>query len=172
MVFPDLMILLLKVLKSMPGFGINVSLGNGEKVVLSNSELIDLLKKSHSCYSERKDYSRALNLLSRIISYLEKVPSFDGLILAYAAGINRIYTTILNAYDNEIENLVESKIDKILSLEEQKTYNLVKRHYHIYEKLRSHVRSSSELCNRKALWYKIIEEETDKIELSIYSGKV
>ena len=52
------------------------------------------------------------------------------------------------------------------------TYQLVKKHFHIYEKLRSHVRNSSELGNRKALWYRIIENESDKIELSIYSGKM
>ena len=171
-VFPDLMRLLIKVLKSMTGFRITAALGNGKKIVLRNSDLIDLSKKSLSCYSEKKDYPGALNLLNRIISYLEKVPSFDGLVLEYATSINGIYTTILNAYDIEIENLVESKIDKILSLEELKTYDLVKKHFKIYEKLRSQVRNSDELGNRKALWYKIIENKADRIELSIYSGKV
>ena len=172
MVFPDLMSLLIKVLKSMPGFRVTVVLENRMKIVLGNSELIDLSKKSYSCYSEKKDYSRALNILTRIISYLEKVPAFDGLVLEYATGINEIYTTILNAYDIEIENLLESRIDKLLSLEELVTYQLVKKHVQIYEKLRSHVRNSGELGNRKALWYKIIENKTVNMELSIYSGKV
>lgn len=171
-VFPDLLRLLITVLNCMPGFRIIVVLGDGKKIVLGNSELIDLSKKSLNAYSVKKDYSRALSFLDRIIGYLKKVHSFDGLVLEYITGISEIYTAILNEYDIEIENLVESRIDKILSLEERKTYNLVKKHFHIYEKLRSHVRNSSELGNRKALWYKIIENKTDKIELSIYSGKI
>ncbi len=49
---------------------------------------------------------------------------------------------------------------------------LVKKHFHIYEKLRNQVRKSEDLANRKAVWYRIIEDKADKIELNIYSGKI
>ncbi len=171
-VFPNLMNLLIKVLHSMPGFKITARLGSGNHITLQNSELIKFCDKSLGCYSERENYFKALNLLDRICTYLESVPIFDSLVLDYAVSINRIYNNILNIYNSEIEILLESKIDKILSHEEQKTYKLVKKHFHIYEKLRSQVRNSGELGNRKALWYRIIEDETDKMKLNIYSGKV
>ncbi|MDA3938741.1 MAG: hypothetical protein PF693_05465, partial [Spirochaetia bacterium] len=79
---------------------------------------------------------------------------------------------ILYTYNSEIENFLESKIGEILSHKEQKTYSLVKKHFQIYEKLQNQVRISSNLCNRKALWYRIIDNESDKLDLSIYSGKV
>ncbi len=170
-VFPDLMILLIKVLNSMPGFKIKAKLGNGNHIALQNSELIKICDRSLECYSKGGNYSKALNLLDRICTYLESVPIFDSLVLDYAVSINMIYNTILTTYNSEIEILLESKIDKILSREEQKTYSLVRKHFHIYEKLRNHVRNSTELGNRKALWYRIIENQTDSMELNIYSGK-
>lgn len=171
-VFPNLIKLIIKVLSSMPKFKISVTLGDGKTIVLQNSELIDLSKKSLKSYLVNRDYTKALKLLDRLLTYFSKIPSFDTLVFQYTRDISRIYTSILNVYDSEIENLLESRIEKILSMEERMTYNLVKKHFYIYEELRNQVRKSSDLGNRKALWYKIIEDEKDNMEISIYSGKV
>jgi len=171
-VFPNLIKLLIKALLSMPSFRIKTLLGDGKKIVLRNSELIDLCNNALNAYSTKKDYSSALTILDSLIIYLVKVQSFDTLVLQYSKDIFRVYSSILLIYKIEIENLLEARIEKLLSLEDRKTYNLVKKHFYIYEKIRSQVRDSRELCNRKSLWYKIIEDETDNLELSIYSGKV
>ena len=170
-VFPNLIKLLIKALLSMPVFRITAVMGEGRKIMLKNSELIDLCKNALNSYSIKKDYSGSLTVLGNLITYLVKVPSFDTLVLQYTKDIFRIYSSILLVYDMEIENLLEARIEKLLSLEDRKTYNLVKKHFHIYEKIRNQVRNTDELCNRKSLWYKIIEDETDNLELNIYSGK-
>lgn len=171
MVFPNLIKLLIKVLQSMPPFKISIDPGNGQILDIKNAEIIDLCKKSLKCYSSEKNYSRALKLMDKILIFLHKVPAMDTLVYQYTSDINEVYNKILIKYNNEIEHILESKIEKILSVDERKTYNLVKKHFHIYEKLRSQARGSNELGNKKALWYKIIENETENLEINIYSGK-
>lgn len=171
MVFPNLLKLLIKVLLSMPGFKISVINEQGNTQYLKNSEIISLCKKSLNYYSIEKDYSEALNLMGTVLVKLEKIPSMDSLVYQYSRDIYDIYNKILEKYNIEIEKMLELRIDKILSVDERKTYNLVKKHFYIYENLRTQVRISSDLGNRKALWYKIIENETEKLEINIYSGK-
>ena len=169
-VFPNLIKVLIKVLSNMPGFKISVKIGKNKPELIKNEQIIDLCKKALTCYTVKKDYSQAFKLMDRIIIYLGKVSFFDSLVFQYTQEICGIYNNVLDEYDLEIENMLELKIDKILSLDERNTYNLVKKHFHLYEKLRTQVRNSNELGNRKALWYKIIENEN--IEINIYSGKV
>jgi hypothetical protein len=171
-VFPNLIKLLIKVLQSMPGFKIVAESGDGKKIILRNAELIELSKKILKYYMINMDYSKALKLLDRLILYLSKIPSFDTLVFQYIIDIQRNYRIIADIYNSEIENLLDNRIEKILSLEERKTYYLVKSHFHIYEKLRNQVRKNDSLTNRKAVWYKIIEDKADIIALSIYSGKI
>lgn len=169
-VFPNLIKVLIKVLENMPLFKITVVIGKNKPELIKNDLLIDLCKKAFRCYIFKKDYSHALKLMDRIILYLGKVSVFDSLVFQYTREICGIYNNMLDEYDLEIEKMLETKIDKLLSIDEKKAYDLVKKHYHLYEKLRTQVRNSKELGNRKALWYKIIENENMKI--NIYSGKV
>jgi len=169
-VFPNLIKVLIKVLSNMPLFKISVVIGKNKPELIKNDQIIDLCKKAFTCYTVKRNYPQALKLMDNIMIYLREIPVFDSLVFQYTQEICSVYNNVLNEYDLEIENILETKIDKLLSLDERKTYIIVKKHYHLYEKLRTQVRNSNELGNRKALWYKIIENEN--MGINIYSGKV
>jgi hypothetical protein len=109
--------------------------------------------------------------LNKLIEILELIPNFDRLILDYVEGIAEKYDLMMKLYEKSIDKQIDDKIENIFNGNHLKTYYAAKNGVVVFEKLRNIAKKSPELIMRKTLWYNLIKQNKEKMDLIIYSGK-
>lgn len=172
-IFLDLLTTVSEALSRMPSFSVEIAntIDPGQTGKITNVFLLQLCSKASQMYDKEDDYPSAISLLGRIQRLLEQVPDFDMLLYNYVAEINAKYTELMKAFDRKLEREIEEKIDSIFNEQYKLAYLNSKKATATYEKLRSYAKKSKALSKKKFIWYNLIEENRDMLELEIYSGK-
>lgn len=172
-IFLDLIAAVSEALSRMPSFSIEIAniVDPGQRGKITNVFLLQLCSKASQMYDKEDDYPSAISLLGQIQLLLEQVPGFDMLLYNYVAEINVKYTELMKAFNQKLEHEIEERIDSIFNEQYKSAYLNSKKAAITYEKLRSYAKKSKALSKKKFIWYNLIEENRNMLELEIYSGK-
>jgi len=172
-IFLDLITAVSEAVSRMPAFSVEITntIDPGQTDKLTKVFLLQLCSKASQLYDKEDDYPSAISLLGQIQRLLEQVPGFDMLLYSYVAEVNAKYSELMKAFDQKLEREIEEKIDSIFNEQYKSAYLNSKKATITYEKLRSYAKKSKALGKKKFIWYNLIEENRDMLELEIYSGK-
>lgn len=172
-IYLDMMSLLSKASSLTPPF--TVSLGEPISAMLTqtitNDTMAQLCRLGIKAYTIDEDYEKALAILHDFIAIIEQIPEFDRLILDYLKGITEKYEILLDQYKSTIDREIEQKAAAIFQGNHLKAYQASKNAAGIFEKLKAMGRNSSEIMNKKTLWFKLIQQNKELMEFTLYSGK-
>ncbi|RKX93977.1 MAG: hypothetical protein DRP59_01405 [Spirochaetes bacterium] len=163
-VFPALLLLLIKVCRTMPPFRLKHSVGG-------NEDIITLAEKTLLMYRSQDNYYRAVLQLRKIVDYLSHVQNFDHLVFEYARKITELYEGIMEQYRLEVEHILDTRHGEVFPSELSRLYTTAKRNLHVYDKLKTQVMEGKDLINRKSIWYTSIERNLSSLDFTLYSGK-
>jgi hypothetical protein len=170
-IFQDLMELVSKAAKEMPGFQVTpIKPINGMQTI-TNDSLAQLCSIALKAYMMDEDYITAVDMLHSLIAIIEKIPNFDRLILDYLQGITDKYDILLDSYNKSIDKEIDDKAITIFTGNYYKTWQAAKNAAGIYEKLKTIGRKSNEITKKKALWYNLIKKYQEKMVFTLHSGK-
>lgn len=170
-IFQDLMILIQKVMQSMPKFTVTPAEPIYSIQTITNESMIHLCQVALKAYMKDEDYAAAVGILRDMIAVLEIIPGFDRLILDYHKGIAEKYTFLLDSYQDYINTEIDEKAPQIFLGNNYKTWLAAKNGAAIFEKLRSIGRRSNDIAKKKSLWFTLIKQHQEKMEFTLYSGK-
>jgi hypothetical protein len=170
-IYTDLMELLIKAADAMPRFSSPLDPPVNEKNIANNVTIKELCQSALKAWTLDEDYVRAVELLREINSIVERVPSFDRLILDYARGICSRYEQLLGDYVDALDQEIDKNVGMVFPPEQHKTYFVTKDAVRIFESFRLQGRKSPNLSKKKSIWYNLIKANQDKMEMTLYSGK-
>jgi hypothetical protein len=122
-------------------------------------------------YSTDENYGSAVALLLDFKTIMELVPGYDKLIIEYLQGIYEKYSYLLDAYNGSIDKEIEAKAIQIFQGNHYKAYQASKNAKVIFDKLMAIGRNSPAITKKKALWFKLIQQNKEQMEFTMYSGK-
>ncbi len=163
-VFQDLVTVIIQACNYMPHF-------SSESLDLSNTSLIQSCEKALYLYDKEEDYISAVSLLGRMKEQIEHIEQFDRLILDYVSEIHGKYRELIDAFERKLEKEIEKKIDIIFNPQYKRAFYNSKKSIETHKKLIDYARKSDALKKKKIIWYSLIEEKKDELDLEIYSGK-
>ncbi len=172
-IFLDLMAAVSEALSRMAPFSVEVTntFDPDQRGKITNAFLLQLCTKASQLYDKEDDYPSAISLLGQIQLLLEQVPGFDRLLYSYVAEVNVKYSELMKGFNQKLEREIEERIDSIFNEQYKTAYLNSKKAAITYDKLRSYAKKSKALSKKKFIWYNLIEENRDTLELEIYSGK-
>jgi hypothetical protein len=138
---------------------------------VDNKTFSGLCNMARKSYIINDDYTEAIGQLHNLINIVKAIPFFDRLILDYARGIAEKYDLLLRDYQAAIEKEIDEKANAIFNGDHLRAYRAAKNAVQIFEKLKAIGRKSPALTKKKALWYNLIKANSDKLALTLYSGK-
>ncbi|MDR1353686.1 MAG: hypothetical protein LBK05_10435, partial [Treponema sp.] len=139
--------------------------------VIDNKVFADFCNMARKSYLMNDDYTEAIGRLHNLINIIKVVPFFDRLILDYARAVAEKYDFLLCDYQAAIEKEIDEKANAVFSGDHLRAYRAAKNAVQIFEKLKAIGRKSPALTKKKALWYNLIKANSDKLALTLYSGK-
>jgi class 3 adenylate cyclase len=169
-IFGDLIALLIRVYEVMPAFSVKASL-NGKSMDVTNTELIELCKQARELYESRDDYRSAVRLLRDLRSLSGCVETLDRLVLDYLDRVGQTYDRLVEEFEGRLDVEIQARLETIFKPELRAAYLSAKRGPETLEKLRTVAYRSNALRNRKAVWYKLIEDAGETLNVEVYSGK-
>jgi len=169
-IFSDLMALIIRVCEVMPDVDVKVQ-HEGKTVGLTNVGLIALCKHARELYENREDYRSAVRLLLDLRTFCGAVDALDRLVVDYLNRIAESYKTLIDEFEEKLDVEIGAKLDSIFKPELRATYLAAQRSAETLEKLRTLAYRSNALHNKKAVWYKLIEDAGATLNVEIYSGK-
>lgn len=115
------------------------------------------------------DYEGAIDEFGTLSDLLGALPNVDPLIAEYAWQARLRYQAIIDDYRLELDNLIASHPEAILTPNERDTYLKAQQHYAMFERIRIHTRGKER--QRKQLWQRVIENAKSRLDLQIQSLK-
>jgi hypothetical protein len=170
-VFLDLMDLICKVASVMKPFSVSLQRPVNSMQTITNDSLAQLCRIGIKAYTQDEDYTSAVQLLEDLITIMELIPAFDRLILDYLGGIAEKYEEILNKYNKTMDKEIDDRAGQIFQANHLKAYQAAKNAATIFEKLKAMGRKSPAITKKKALWFKLIQQNKEQMEFTLYSGK-
>jgi hypothetical protein len=170
-IFIDLMDLLAKVAAVMKPFSITLSKPVNSIQVITNDSMMQLCRIGIRAYTQDEDYTFAVQLLKDFIMIIELIPGFDRLILDYLSGVAEKYEEILAKYNKTMDREIDERAGQIFQGNHLKAYQASKNASVIFEKLKVIGRKSPSITKKKALWFKLIQQNKEQMEFTLYSGK-
>jgi hypothetical protein len=170
-IFLDLMDLVAKVVLVMKPFSVTLSKPVNSIPVVTNDSMAQLCRIGIRAYVQEEDYGSAVQLLKDFIAIMELIPGFDRLILDYLNGITEKYEEILAKYNKTMDNEIDERAGQIFQGNHLKAYQAAKNAAAIFEKLKAMGRKSPAITKKKALWFKLIQQNKEQMEFTLYSGK-
>jgi len=168
-VFVDLIDLVLEVCGSMPSFEVAV-IQDGEKLKISNQSVASLSEQAKKHYSG-EDYPSAAAELARIAEQVDQIPEFDRLIVRYIREISSRFDILAVQLAKRLEQEISGKIDVIFEPRYKTVYQKAEECIGTFEKLKSFAMKSDALGNKKSIWYSLVEDSKEELNLELYSGK-
>jgi hypothetical protein len=139
--------------------------------VITNDSMMQLCRIGMRAYTQDEDYTSAVQLLKDFIMIIELVPGIDRLILDYLNGITEKYEEILTKYNATVDKEIDERAGQIFQGNHLKAYQAAKNAVVIFEKLKVMGRKSPSITKKKALWFKLIQQNKEQMEFTLYSGK-
>ena len=170
-IFTDLVDVISKASAVMPKFSVRPPVPIEGVPQLTNDSLVNLSKKAKVVYVVDEDYDLAVTILHKLIEMIEKVPSFDRLILDYLNGISEKYTMLLDSYNESIDRQVDANSTDIFQGKYSNAWDAAQKGAAMYEKFREMGRKSASITKKKNLWYSLIKQQQSEMAFTLYSGK-
>jgi hypothetical protein len=170
-IFTDLMQLLIKAAGAMPLFTCALDPPVRGLNTATSATVRQLCEGAVKAWVQDEDYAGALDLLRGLIAVMERIPRFDRLVLDYARGICARYDLLLEDYIAALDQEIDKNAAALIPPDQFRTYNVARNAVRIYENFRLQSRRSPALTKKKALWYKLIKANQDKMTMTLYSGK-
>jgi len=170
-IFIDMMELLAKSVQVMPPFTVIPPKPINRMQTITNESFIQICRTAIRAYITDEDYNTAVETLRSIIGILEQVPQYERLLMDYLRGVTDKYEMLLGYYNETIEKEIEARSNVIFQGNYFKAWNAAKNAVNVYEKLKAMGRKSPEVPKKKALWFNLIKQYTDKMEFVLHSGK-
>ena len=172
-IFLDLMELVSKASAVMPPFTVVLreQISSMRTSTITNDSMAQLCRLGIKAYTIDEDYDFAVQLLGDFINIIEQLPGFDRLILDYIKGVMEKYAQLLDQYKESIDREIEEKLNDIFQGSHLQAYHASKNAAGIFEKLKAMGRKSPVITKKKSLWFKLIQQNKDMMEFTMYSGK-
>jgi hypothetical protein len=169
-VFSDLLSLTIRVCEVMPAFDVMVAM-DGTAMGVNNATFIALCKQARELYESEEDYRSAVRLLEQVRSFAAHIGTLDRLVLDYLNRVADNYVRLVRAFEAKLDEEIQARLDTIFKPELRAAYLSAERSSVTLERLRTLAYKSNALRNRKAVWYKLIEDAGEALDVEIYSGK-
>jgi hypothetical protein len=163
--------LIAKVALVMKPFSVTLSKPVNSIPVITNDSMVQLCRIGIRAYAQDEDYGSAVQLLKDFITVIELIPGFDRLVLDYLNGITEKYEEILIGYNKTMDKEIDERAGQIFQSNHFKAYQAAKNATIIFEKLKAIGRKSPAITKKKALWFKLIQQNKEQMEFTLYSGK-
>ncbi|MDR2144497.1 MAG: hypothetical protein LBP29_09025, partial [Treponema sp.] len=170
-IYLDLMDLISKVASVMKPFSVTLDKPVNSIQVITNESMSQLCRIGTKAYTHDEDYTFAVQLLKDFSHIIERIPDCDKLILDYLKGITEKYEEILSSYNKTIDKEIDERAGQIFQSNHLKAYQAAKNAAAIFEKLKIIGRNSPAITKKKALWFKLIQQNKEQMEFTLYSGK-
>ncbi|MDR2808394.1 MAG: hypothetical protein LBB43_05220 [Spirochaetaceae bacterium] len=170
-IFSNLMKVIVKSVTVMPAFCIKLKEPVLFTTVITNESFIHMCQRAEKFYAVDEDYSYAVKMLHDFTLILEQIPHYDHLILDYLKGITERYDFILKLYQEFIDREIDLNAPRIFYGNQLKIYYEAKNAVDTLDRLLGMGRISSEIPQKRVLWYSLIHQHKDKMVFTPYSGK-
>ncbi len=173
-IFMDLANLLVRMVRCMAPFSLKGSgepSGNDRARVLDNRRAVEELEAAASLFFSGKDFELAVRRLSGIAELLSGIPGADPIVLKFAEIVLEKYRLVCAEYRRELQGFLESRENKLLSLEEITTYGQLKSQVSLHREFESRLFARLEPERRKILWQQGIGACNGRLEVEMYVGK-
>ncbi|MCL2833632.1 MAG: hypothetical protein FWD78_10720 [Treponema sp.] len=170
-IFVDIMELLARSAQVMPKFTVVPAKPVYGMQTITNESFIQLCRIAIKAYNTDEDYNTAVDILKNFISLIEQIPQYERLILDYLKGVTANYDMLLDSYNGTIEKEIDARAQVIFQGNYFKAWTAAKNAVSVYEKLKAMGRKSPEVPKKKALWFNLIKQNSDKMEFVLHSGK-
>jgi hypothetical protein len=169
--FCDLLDLIIKTVHAMPKFSISLQNPIDGIMLLTNESIMLMVNKAMKAYIRDEDYSQAVNTLNQLIEIIQRIPSFDRLVLDYMTGVSDKYTMLLDSYNKSIDRQIEANAASIFHGNYFQAWIAAKKGALMYEKLHDMGMKSQLITKKKNLWLNLIKQKQSDMAFTLYSGK-
>jgi len=125
--------------------------------------------KSAANHFTADQYERAIGNLGAIIDELSMIPETDGLALEYLREVHRNYNNLTETFTAILDVEIEKVIDTLFSDQERKNFQILQKHHDMFVDILRQTRQK--MRNRKAIWYRIIDQKGEELSTRIRSVK-
>jgi hypothetical protein len=169
-IYADLMALIAKAASVMKPFSAVLSQPINAMQTITNDSLKQLCRIGLKAYTD-EDYGGAVQMLRNLIVIIDLIPNFDRLILDYLKGVTEKYELLLGCYHETMDREIDERASQIFQSSHLKAFQASKNAVVIYEKLKTMARNSPMITQKKALWFKLLQQNKEQMEFTLYSGK-
>jgi len=169
-VFINLMLLFIRIYKTMPNFKFTLR-SMGKPVEYANESFIYIATRALDQFKRKTEYHLAINSLEELLTLSENIPNFDSLSLDYAKRILGHYTMLSADFKERLDDKVKEKAPSVLPPTHRNFYESAAKNEAVKAKLDESIRASFTPQEQANLWASIIDEKSDILNFSIWSGK-
>jgi len=127
--------------------------------------------RAHAAYSafSRDAYEEALAEYSALLDSLESMDGQDELALEYLKAVRSCYGRILEAFAEVLDKETEASVSTLFGEKDLANYRMLQTHYVAFTRIREATRKR--VRNRKALWYRVADQETPALCVKVGEPK-
>lgn len=170
-VFDALMVLLIRVFKTMPKFKLDET-EEGRSVCLKNDELCFLSEDIRQKFLKKQNYAVAIEKLENLVGYIKHIPFFDGLCMEYTLRITENYRRLVEEFNLRTDKRIEEKMPVLLPAKHRALYEEGRKGAAVYKRLHDYMLENLPPLEVSLLWSSVVDEAQDTLNISIHSGKL
>ncbi len=127
--------------------------------------------RAHAAYSafSRESYEDALAEYSALLDSLESIEGQDDLALEYLKSVRTCYGRILDAFADVLDKETEASVSSLFGEKDLANYRMLQTHYMAFIRIREATRKR--VRNRKALWYRVSDQESPTLCVKVGEPK-
>jgi len=169
-IYLDLIDLIYKTAITAPPFHETIEINN-DKMVISNEWISRKTTVARNLFTLQEDYVGAIEQLDIIYRTICKLSYFEPIVVEYCGEILERYQKMSNLFKESVQKQIEQNKSLIFTPQELKIYNYLEKNASFLPRLKDKARKSSHISNKKGLWKIEIQNNSEKLDFKLYSGK-
>lgn len=169
-IFLDLIDLISTTALTSPPFHEDIEMDE-DTMVISNEWISRKTTVTRNLFLLQEDYVGAIEQLELIYKIICKLSYFEPIVVEYTGEILKRYNRMSNLFKETMQEQIEQNKSFIFSPQELKIYNYLEKNASFLPRLKDKARKSSHVANKRGLWKIEIQNNGDKLDFKLYSGK-
>ncbi len=169
-IFLDLIDLISKTALIAPPFNESVEIDD-DNMIITNEWISRKTTVAKNLFSLQEDFVGAIEQLDILYQTVCKLVYFEPIVVEYTGEILERYHRMSKLFSQKMQTQIEQNKTLIFTPQELKIYNYLEKNVSFLPRLKDKARKSPHISNKRGIWKIEIQNNSDKLDFQLYSGK-